>query len=220
VTVPPEYVPRLDQARALGDPTRHEIHRYLSTADGDVTVAELTTHLGLNHNAIRQHLAKLVAAGLATESREARDRPGRPRLVYRARGPAPDPRPEYERLAVLLAEVTASGQPAEVVGRRVGARLAAPVTRATSAPIAALEALMAGEGFEPKVRRWAGRTSLVLGRCPYEAAAVVDGATVCALHRGIAEGAAGVLGGIEIDDLVTRDPRAAGCRLELSEAAS
>ena len=52
------------QARALGDPTRHELFRYIADAARPVEVAELTEHLGLHHNAIRQHLAKLVEAGL------------------------------------------------------------------------------------------------------------------------------------------------------------
>jgi DNA-binding transcriptional ArsR family regulator len=55
-----------EQARALGDPTRHEIFRYIADAGRPVDVAELTAHLGLNHNAIRQHLAKLVHAELVT----------------------------------------------------------------------------------------------------------------------------------------------------------
>jgi DNA-binding transcriptional ArsR family regulator len=62
------------QARALGDPTRHEIFRYVRDADRAVGVAELTDHLKFNHNAIRQHLAKLVDARLLVES--AARRPG------------------------------------------------------------------------------------------------------------------------------------------------
>ncbi|MHB1137972.1 MAG: helix-turn-helix domain-containing protein, partial [Microthrixaceae bacterium] len=48
------------QARALGDPTRHSIFRYLAASDAPVGVAELTEHLGVHHNAIRQHLTKLI----------------------------------------------------------------------------------------------------------------------------------------------------------------
>ena len=71
------------QARALGDPTRHEVFRYLVDADRPVDVAELTDHFGLNHNAIRQHLAKLVDAALVIEETAPRAGRGRPRLVYR-----------------------------------------------------------------------------------------------------------------------------------------
>ncbi len=44
------------QAKALGDPTRHRLFRYIAEAQAPVTVAELTSFAGLNHNAIRQHL--------------------------------------------------------------------------------------------------------------------------------------------------------------------
>jgi len=47
------------QARALGDPTRHEVFRYITDADRPVDIAEMTEHFGLNHNAIRQQLAFL-----------------------------------------------------------------------------------------------------------------------------------------------------------------
>mgnify|MGYP001451517504 CR=1 FL=1 len=52
------------QARALGDPTRHGVFSYLVDADRPVDVAELTDPFGLNDNAIRQPLARLVDAGL------------------------------------------------------------------------------------------------------------------------------------------------------------
>ena len=55
------------QARALGDPTRHRIFRYIADSDRPADVTEMTAHFGLNHNAIRQHLAKLVDAGLVVE---------------------------------------------------------------------------------------------------------------------------------------------------------
>ena len=50
------------QARALGDPTRHAIFEHLAQAGRAVGVAELNAEFPLNHNAIRQHLAKLVPA--------------------------------------------------------------------------------------------------------------------------------------------------------------
>ena len=70
-------------ARALGDPTRHRLFRYIADAPRPVGVGELTDYVRLNHNAVRQHLAVLKGAGLVTEEAEDRDRPGRPRLLYR-----------------------------------------------------------------------------------------------------------------------------------------
>ena len=102
------------QARALGDPTRHSIFQYLVDADAPVGVAELTDHFGLNHNAIRQHLAKLVGAGLVIESTAAPSGRGRPRLEYTV-DPSSDSRwgvtGPYERLAVLLTELVAQRGP-------------------------------------------------------------------------------------------------------------
>jgi predicted ArsR family transcriptional regulator len=70
------------QARALGDPTRYQIFRYVSEAAEPVSVAEITAHVKLHHNGVRQHLAKLCEAGLLLEE-TVRVGPGRPSLRYR-----------------------------------------------------------------------------------------------------------------------------------------
>ena len=67
------------EARALGDPTRHRLFRYIAETPGPVGVAELTAYVRLNHNAVRQHLAVLKEAVLVVEEVEDRSRPGRPR---------------------------------------------------------------------------------------------------------------------------------------------
>ena len=75
------------QARALGDPTRYRIFRYVAEAGRPVSVAEITSHVELHHNGVRQHLAKLCDADLLIEEFSARAGPGRPALQYRI-GPA------------------------------------------------------------------------------------------------------------------------------------
>jgi predicted ArsR family transcriptional regulator len=210
-------VPSQEQAQALAVPTRHEIFRYLAAAPGDVGVAELTDHLGLNHNAIRQHLAKLVASGLVEEHAERRTRPGRPRLLYRV-APAvagPEPAGAYERLAVWLTEAVATGDGAAAVGRRAGGELADG--DGGGAALEQLCEVMARQGFEPELRRTGRRTELVLHSCPYSSAVLADRDTVCELHRGLAEGAAEVIGGLTVDRLVAHDPHRAGCRLVVRE---
>ncbi|MFN8028020.1 MAG: MarR family transcriptional regulator [Acidimicrobiia bacterium] len=208
-----------EQARALGDPTRHRIFRYVADADAEVDVAELTAHFGFNHNAIRQHLAKLVRAGLVVESRAPAGGRGRPRLLYRV-DPAVDSRwgatGPYERLSLLLAEVTRTGAAPVDVGRRSALRSveAGRVGDREDEPVAALVDAMEREGFAPEVRVRGNRVEVVLRHCPFESAAMVDPDTVCALHLGIVEGVAEATGGrIVIDDLRARDPRRAGCRL-------
>src|SRR3954453_5315698 len=71
------------QARALGDPSRYRIFRYVAEALEPVGVAAITAHVGLNHNGTRQHLAKLCDAGLLIEEFAAPGGPGRPALQYR-----------------------------------------------------------------------------------------------------------------------------------------
>jgi predicted ArsR family transcriptional regulator len=203
------------QARALGDPTRHAIFRYISDAEGPVDVARLTEHLGLNHNAIRQHLAKLVAAGLVVEATLPRTNPGRPRLGYTV-APSADGRWDltgpYERLSVMLTEVIRTGDSPIEVGRRAGRRRRLGAGAAAD-PVATVVDEMARFGFEPDATEKAGSVRIVLQHCPFAAAALADPDTVCNLHLGIAYGLAESVGGIEVDELRPKDPRRAQCVL-------
>jgi predicted ArsR family transcriptional regulator len=203
------------RSRALGAPTRAAIVAYLMEAEEPVTVAELTDHLGLNHNGVRKHLAQLVSAGLVSEDLERRTSRGRPRLLYRL-DPSADvatDRP-YERLAVLLATALATGDDPAEVGRRAGGA-SGPTPTAT--PLETFSRRFENDGFSPSLRRRGARTELVLGRCPFAAAAIANPAAVCRLHLGLAEGAAAAIGGIQVDELVPKDPRRAGCRLGVTE---
>lgn len=204
-----------EQARALGDPTRHRVFEYLLDQGRPVEVAELTAAFALNHNAIRQHLRKLVAADLAIESVAPPSGPGRPRLRY-AVSPAAEGqwagRGPYERLALLLAEALRSGDGVEEVGRRAGRRLRLGAA-APDDPVDELAEQMARQGFEPVVGSDGGIAEVVLQACPLAAAAEADPELVCGLHQGMAEGVAETVPGLVIDELVIRDPRRAGCRI-------
>jgi len=206
------------QARALGDPTRHAIFRYVEAADGPVGVAELTEHFELNHNTVRQHLAQLCDAGLLVEGLAVPAGPGRRRLEYR---PAPGARvwgsvSPYERLSLLLLEVIHRGRRAREVGRDAGRDAAGSVEQSASV-VDGLEDIAARAGFEPRRVEQRGAVDLLLERCPYAEAAAADPVTVCELHRGIAEGAAEVLaaGADVVVELTARDPYRAGCRLRI-----
>jgi predicted ArsR family transcriptional regulator len=203
------------QARALGDPTRHEVFRYIADAGRPVDVAELTDHLGLHHNAIRQHLAKLAEAGLVSEGTAPRVGRGRPRLVYTV-----DPSAEsrwgitgpYERLTLMLTEIIRTGDAPVEVGRRAGRRAVTGTPEAAD-PVADLVDAMDRQGFEPTAKRRGNQIDIVLGACPFETTALADPDTVCGLHLGIALGVAESLDGVVIDELVPRDPRRGSCRL-------
>jgi len=203
------------QARALGDPTRHAIFRHIVQAGAPVGIADLNAQFPLNHNAIRQHLAKLVDAGLVIESTAASSGRGRPRLVYEA-SPSAEGKwgvtGPYERLSRLLAEIIRTGRSAHEVGRAASAEFRVPSP--SGDVVADLAAAMARQGFEPEVRARAGGAEIVLQACPFASAALVDRDTVCALHLGIAEGLANDPHAV-VTELVARDPRSAQCRIRL-----
>jgi len=216
-----EAVTKLQQeAKALGDPTRHAIFRAIVDAGTAVGVAELNEAFPLNHNAIRQHLAKLVEAGLVVESTAPPAGRGRPRLLFTA-DPAVAGRwgteGPYQRLSELLVEVIKTGQGPEEVGRRAADRFRAPVP--TGDAVADVSAAMARQGFEPELRSDATAAEVVLQACPFAEVAVTDRDTICALHLGIAEG---LVDGsdVVVDQLIAYDPRRAGCRLRLQRAPS
>jgi predicted ArsR family transcriptional regulator len=203
------------QARALGDPTRHELFRYISDVERPVDVAELTEHLGIHHNAIRQHLAKLVEAELVSEATAPRVGRGRPRLVYTV-DPSAGSRwgvtGPYERLTLLLSEVIRTGDSPVDVGRRAGRPVRATTSNGVD-PVAGLVDAMERHGFEPTATRRGEQIDIVLGACPFETTALADPDTVCGLHLGLAFGAADSLDGLVIDELVPHDPRRGTCLL-------
>lgn len=204
------------EARALGDPTRHAIFRYVAGSKEPVDVAELTDLHGLNHNAIRQHLAKLLEVGLVVERTARPGRPGRPRLLYEV-GPGVESRwgvtGPYERLSLLLAEAIRTGAAPVEVGRRAGRALRAEPP-AEGGGLDVLVDAMARQGFEPEVRRRSAGAAVVLRSCPFATTALADPDTVCALHLGLAEGLAEGTG-VVVDELVRKNPRRAGCRLQV-----
>lgn len=212
----------LVQSRALGDPTRNAVFAYVRDAAEPVGVAELTEHFGLNHNAIRQHLAKLRDAGLVLEERDAPSGPGRPPLRYR---PVPGAverwggASPYEALSMMLVELLrGDGTPREV-GRQAGHRLA--VEHGTDADtVAILDAVARRLGFEPRLQPTRSGTDVVLERCPFLGPAALAPDIVCDLHHGIAEGIAErAADDATIADLVIRPPKRAGCRIKVAVPA-
>jgi len=206
------------QARALGDPTRYDIFRFVADAQGPVRVATLASYLGFNHNAVRQHLAKLTQAGLLTEERASPTTTGRPPLEYRvaptAMGSWGAPGP-YELLAMMLLDIADGARSPLQAGADAGRALGE--TRAAGAdPVDTLEAEMARRGFEPRREARGPVTELVLERCPFLAAASAHPDVVCQIHRGLAAGILDGMGAdVQVSELVVPPPAEAGCRLRL-----
>ena len=205
-------------AKALGDPTRHRIFRYVAESPNPVGVAELTRHVGLNHNAVRQHLGVLKDALLVVEGLEDRQRPGRPCLIYslhpEAAGTWGTPGP-YHYLASILAEALSAGTGPRQAGHEAGRRQAG---RPDLDPIDRIEEEMGRRGFRPTRVTRGSNVDFVIGCCPFEDVAVTNHDVVCQLHLGLAEGMVEDLDGVEVLRLVAKNPRRAGCHLVLRRA--
>jgi predicted ArsR family transcriptional regulator len=210
------------EARALGDPTRHRLFRYIADAPQPVGVAELTSHVGLNHNAVRQHLAVLKEAGLVTQETEDRTRRGRPRLMYRlhpevaGRWETPS---AYAWLAGVLSAALRRQQNPHQAGRQEGHRRAAELAGPYD-PADLVEAEITRRGFRPSRTEHGPRISFVLRHCPFAEVAADDPGTVCQLHLGLAEGLAEGLGGLAVEGLTVKNARQAGCRLTIRRVPS
>ena len=205
------------EAKGLANPTRHQIFRHIADATEAVGVAELTSLLGLNHNAIRQHLAVLIEAGLVTQGVEESRGRGRPRLLYQL-----DPHAAglwetvgpYEYLAGLFASALETKRSPREAGHDAGRQIAATVSSDVDA-LDAIEDQMQRRGFRPHRRINGSKVDFVLGRCPFEEVATTNPSAVCQLHLGLAEGMAEGLGGVDVVRLVIKNPHRAGCRLSM-----
>ena len=202
------------QAKALGDPTRNRIFRYIADVEHPVDVGELTRYLGLNHNAIRQHLLQLLEAGLVVRRNAPSAGRGRPRQLFEIH-PSVDERwgvgGPYQRLSLLLLEILRTGDSAVEVGRRAGR--STHMGAFGGADMERVEEAMARIGFDPLLVTDGELSEFVLRNCPFAETAAADPQTVCAIHLGLAQGMADQFEGVVVDDLEPHDPERAGCRL-------
>jgi predicted ArsR family transcriptional regulator len=82
-------------------------------------------------------------------------------------------------------------------------------------PWRGLADVMTRGGFDPEIRRRASRADIVLGRCPFQSAAVADPQVVCELHRGMAEGLVEDSDDVAVEDSSPRIPGEPSCRLQV-----
>lgn len=213
----------LRQGHAMGDPTRHRIFRYIAQADRPVGVAELTEHVQLNHNAVRQHLEVLVNAGLVDEGLESRVRPGRPRLLYQV---APEAAGRwgttgpFELLASALAEALASRSGPYEVGVRRGRQRARELQLRDreAEPAGMLLAEMLERGFRPRLKRKGERLEYSLQRCPFSSVAEQSPEVICELHRGLMDGLSlGLDRPVHVVEFTPRRTTRQACRVTAQE---
>jgi len=176
---------------------RAEVLARLHAADRPLSVSDVAELTGLHINTARFHLDALVSDGLAERSSEERDVPGRPRILYAARGQLPGPR-SYKLLAEMLTGLVASlaDRPAAAeAGRAWGRHLverAAPSQRvdADEATVR-LNRVLDAIGFQPEIRRGKTKTDIEirLHHCPFREVAERHTDVVCEIHLGLMQGA-------------------------------
>jgi predicted ArsR family transcriptional regulator len=160
-----------------------------------VAVGALAVLTGRHPNTLREHLDRLVAAGLVVRHAAIPHGRGRPAWLYEALGPRPTAE-DYPELAASLAwslgsqEKDATAQAREA-GRRWGRDLsrergAAPRPSIEEARTEAV-ALLGDLGFIPEIDESVSRVRLT--RCPLLQAAHVNRDVVCTLHVGLVQGA-------------------------------
>ena len=206
------------RASALSDPTRFSIFGFIAKAPGPVTVAELTEFVGLNHNAVRQHLALLVSAGLVEEAVATTSTRGRPKLNYTpAPAAAADAMLSYRRLAVLLVKALSKSLSPREVGRVEGRRVAAEISgdgRCLSVP-EVVNLAMVQWGFATRLDSGENDAKVTLTSCPLVEAVDFDPGVVCALHLGIVEGILEETAGETLVRFEVRNPRVEDCEIVL-----
>jgi predicted ArsR family transcriptional regulator len=213
-------------ASALTHPARRRIAETLGGAPNGLTVADLVEQIGdLHHNAIRNHLRILARAGLVAVERNPPSGRGRPTERFLLVDPeASRIAAQHELLRLLvtmLVDVGVDHARAREFGRAYGPDVVIGLQRDE------LIGSLARLGFAPhettSVKDAArGVLEVRLDHCPFADAVLAPGGTIiCALHRGLLEGAARTAPSpVAITSFEVRDPHEAGCivRVEGVEA--
>jgi predicted ArsR family transcriptional regulator len=183
--------------------TRARLESALHDAPDGLDVPELAGRLGLHPNTVRWHLGALVDAGRVSSTPVPHAGRGRPRIVYRLE---PERQPgtsdEYRLLATVLAGAVESPAAAERAGHAWGRYLVPrplPLVRVDDAVArTTVTALLAEQGFEPE----AADGEIRMHRCPFHDLAESAPEVVCAVHKGLIDGALEELGSdLRIDGL-------------------
>lgn len=205
-------------ARALSHPSRRRVLEALAEAPDGLTAFEIAEHVGVHHNAVRQHLAALAKAGLVSAHRDAPQGRGRPSIRHRlVAGDVHAAAGHVELVRLLMGLVNRAGFGPDDV-EAFGYEQGLAVGRRGAGALTILDAF-ARLGFAPQDITSSGdggrgRLEARLMNCPFrDAVEAPGGEIVCRLHRGIAGGLAERAGDGELIEFEIREPREARCRL-------
>ena len=187
--------------------TRAKLIEELRSEPDGVDAAALACRLGLHPNTVRWHLGALTASGSVTATAEQTGSRGRPHVLYRLEpGGDPGTRDEYRLLAHVLSgtvmESTNGAAAAEQAGRRWGRYLVERplplVPPSDEQAVESVTGLLHDQGFAPET----SQREIRMHRCPFHDLAETQPQIVCAVHRGLIDGALEELGStLEIGDL-------------------
>jgi predicted ArsR family transcriptional regulator len=186
--VPPHPKPTPMREPTL-DPRRAQIVSVLEGAPDGLDASELGRRVGLHPNTVRWHLDVLARAGLVTSAAEGRGTPGRPRRLYRL-VPAQD---DYRSLASVLVATLAADDAGADACARAGGDWGVALAEGRAGGADAVEAvadILTERGFEAE----AAAGAITMRRCPFLELAKTSPAVVCAVHRGLIDGALRTLG--------------------------
>ena len=199
--------------RALADPTRRDLVRFLDRAGTPQDIRALAAEVDLHPNTVRDHLDLLHRAGLVTRTTENRDKPGRPKVLFEAadRGTRSPGSEGYRFLAEVLAgymhaHLENPAAAAEEAGRAWGRYMVEkpePFDPPDSNQV--LEQIvtaLAEMGFAPEEERDDDRFVIRLHDCPFRDLARSRTDVVCSVHLGMLRGMTEELGeSMRVDDL-------------------
>jgi predicted ArsR family transcriptional regulator len=199
--------------------TRARLEAALRAAPEGLDAEELAERLGVHANTVRWHLGALARADAVSSTPRPHVGRGRPRIVYQATGDPEGTRDEYRLLAAVLSATLAAqtdgAAACEAAGREWGRYLVPrrlPLARPSDAEACAtVTELLAEQGFRPVVADGAVR----MRRCPFHELAESRPQVVCAVHRGLIDGALDEIGsGLRVSKLdVFVDPALCIARL-------
>ena len=193
----------------LADDTRFGIYRHIVERPGiAVTVVDVAGRFGLHPNVARMHLGKLEQAGFLAVSQRRSPGGGRPAKLYHLAEDAhvfSFPPRRYDLLAELALDVVdATAEPQEVQricrdqGRAEGLRYLVrngSSSGGTGDIVAAVRAVVEGQGMLPKVWLEDGRLHIDVRNCIFREPGVRHPQLACDMHRAYVEGVVDALGG-------------------------
>lgn len=183
-----------DRNRLLGDPARLQIVEAIATEPR--LISELTALTGLHRNTVREHLGRLIDAGLIAAEPSAPAGPGRPAVRYRLRDRLGLPGAEQTLLINSLLRLVAGAYRAEASaeaeqeGYLLGRQLAAAGKPDTvDAALAQVIAILRDLAFAPELESGDEVKRIALHRCPFAVSPDDQrGTIICAFHLGLIRG--------------------------------